>query len=199
MTQAERAYYERRAPEYDDWFLGIGLYSQRERPGWEQELELLRSALRSLSFRTILDVACGTGFLTRHLAGRIVALDQSRSMLQIAQQRLPNSAVVQGDGLNLPFQTGSFECLSACHFYGHLRQPERERFLADAHRVAKHILIIDAGLHGQCGTEEVQQRILKHGSQHTVYKRYFAADQLTGELRGGHVLHAGRWFIAVLA
>jgi ubiquinone/menaquinone biosynthesis C-methylase UbiE len=199
MTQAERAYYEKRAPEYDDWYLGIGLYSHRERPGWEEELESVRSALRSLSFRTILDVACGTGFLTRHLAARIVALDQSRSMLQVAQQRLSRGAVVQGDGLSLPFQTGSFECVSAGHFYGHLRRPERERFLTEARRVAKHVLIIDAGLHGQFGTEEVQQRILKDGSQHTVYKRYFAADQLTGELGGGHVLHAGHWFVAVLA
>lgn len=26
MTSAERAYYDRRAPEYDDWWLGLGLW-----------------------------------------------------------------------------------------------------------------------------------------------------------------------------
>ena len=32
---------------------------------------------RQLSMRSVLDVACGTGFLTQNVAGRVVALDQS--------------------------------------------------------------------------------------------------------------------------
>ena len=27
-----KAYYDRRAPEYDDWWLGVGLYADRDRP-----------------------------------------------------------------------------------------------------------------------------------------------------------------------
>jgi hypothetical protein len=41
--------------------------------------------------------------------------------------------------------------------------------------------------------------VLQDGSHHTVYKRYFTAEQLVAELGGGTVLHAGRWFIAVSA
>jgi demethylmenaquinone methyltransferase/2-methoxy-6-polyprenyl-1,4-benzoquinol methylase len=41
--------------------------------------------------------------------------------------------------------------------------------------------------------------VLNDGSRHTVYKRYFMPEQLTAELGGGAVLHAGRWFVAVLA
>jgi hypothetical protein len=26
-------YYDRRAPEYDDWYMGTGLFAQRDRPG----------------------------------------------------------------------------------------------------------------------------------------------------------------------
>jgi hypothetical protein len=43
-----REYYEARAPQYDDWYLGRGLFAARERPGWKKELvalELLRGAL----------------------------------------------------------------------------------------------------------------------------------------------------------
>ena len=29
-----REYYDRRAPEYDDWYLGPGLFADRDRPGW---------------------------------------------------------------------------------------------------------------------------------------------------------------------
>ncbi len=203
MTAAERAYYNRRAPEYDDWWLGTGLYAARVRPGWEDEVAQLLSALRSLSFRRVLDVACGTGFLTRHLRGDVVAADQSPRMLAIARERLHLAdappRLVQADALALPFPHGAFDCLCASHFYGHLRPPERERFLAEARRVAARILIVDAGAHGQFGMEEVQQRVLKDGSRHAVYKRYFTPKLLQVELGGGTVLHGGHWFVAVLA
>jgi ubiquinone/menaquinone biosynthesis C-methylase UbiE len=203
VTPAERAYYNQRAPEYDDWWLGTGLYAARERPGWEEEVAQLIAALRSLSLRRVLDIACGTGFLTRHLGGSVVAADQSSRMLAIARQRL-NFAdapprVVQADALALPFPSSAFDCLCASHFYGHLRPPERERFLAEARRVADRVLIVDAGAHGQFGMEEVQQRLLKDGSRHAVYKRYFTPALLQEELGGGNVLHAGHWFVAVQA
>ena len=79
MTETERIYYERRAPEYDDWYLGTGLFAARVRPGWPEELEELRVCLRALSMRSVLDVACGTGFLTQNVPGRVVGLDQSVS------------------------------------------------------------------------------------------------------------------------
>ena len=198
MTGAERAYYDQRAPEYDDWWNGTGLYAARERPGWDEEVAQLKSVVASLSFRKVLDVACGTGFLTQHLRGDVVVVDQSARMLRIARERLRPTRVVQANGLALPFCSGSFDCLCTSHFYGHLRLSDRERFLAEAWRVAAHLLIIDAGLHGQLGEEEVQQRVLKDGSRHSVYKRYFAAEKLREELGGGAVLHAGHWFVAVL-
>ncbi|HEY7387911.1 MAG TPA: class I SAM-dependent methyltransferase [Bryobacteraceae bacterium] len=203
MTAAERAYYNQRAPEYDDWWLGTGLYAARERPGWEEEVAQLFSALRARSFRRVLDVACGTGFLTRHLRGRVVAADQSSRMLAIARERLDMvdapPRVVQADALALPFPSGAFDCLCASHFYGHLRPPERQRFLVEARRVAPRILIVDAGAHGQFGMEEVQQRVLKDGSRHAVYKRYFTPEGLLAELGGGTVLHGGHWFVSVLS
>jgi ubiquinone/menaquinone biosynthesis C-methylase UbiE len=203
LTTAERAYYNQRAPEYDDWWLGTGLYAARERPGWEEEVTQLFSTLHSLSFRRVLDVACGTGFMTRHLSGRVVAADLSPRMLAIARQRLDIAdappRVVQADALALPFPFSAFDCLCASHFYGHLRPPERERFLAEARRVAARLLIVDAGAHGQFGMEEVQQRVLKDGSRHAVYKRYFTPEGLLTELGGGRVLHGGHWFVTVLA
>jgi ubiquinone/menaquinone biosynthesis C-methylase UbiE len=199
MTNSERAYYAQRAPEYDDFYLGTGLYASRVRPGWHEEVETLRSVLESLSFGAVADVACGTGFLTRHLPGRVVGIDQSLAMLQIARSRVSGGRVVQGDALLLPFPAGTFDCLSAGHYYGHLRQPERDRFLTEARRVAARVLIVDAAARGEVATEEVQPRLLNDGSRHSVYKRYFTPVQLLAELGGGKVLHAGRWFVVVLA
>src|SRR4051812_46509915 len=46
-----RAYYERRAREYDDWWLGSGLFAARDRPGWAEEVRELVAALGSLRRR----------------------------------------------------------------------------------------------------------------------------------------------------
>jgi SAM-dependent methyltransferase len=72
-------YYDRRAPEYDDWYLGAGLFAQRDRPGWADELERLAQALGALPPGNTLDAACGTGFLTRHLRGEVVGLEQDEA------------------------------------------------------------------------------------------------------------------------
>lgn len=199
MTEPERAYYERRAPEYDDWYLGTGLYEGRIRAGWHEEVRALQSVLRILPTSSYLDVACGTGFLTQHVPGAVIGLDQSPSMLKIARERLRGGSVIQGDALRLPFERGAFDYLIAGHFYGHLPEPDRGRFLAEWRRVAARILVIDAALLDDVVPEEVQERALKDGSRHTVYKRYFTPAQLIAELGGGRVLHSGRWFVAVLA
>jgi SAM-dependent methyltransferase len=199
VTEAERTYYNQRAPEYDDFWLGEGLFAARPRPGWHEEVATLRSLLPSLAARTVLDIACGTGFLTQHLPGRVAAIDQSPAMLQVARARLPDALVVRADAFRLPFAAGAFDCVSIAHFYGHLQGASRERFLAEARRVARRVLLIDAAWREEVLPESMQERTLNDGSQHTVYKRYFTPEQLQAELGGGTVLFGGRWFVAVLA
>lgn len=197
MTSAELAYYEQRAPEYDDWYLGARRFAARVRLGWEQELRRLIAVVSSIEARAVLDVACGTAFLTRYLPGPVTALDRSAAMLRIARERLPRARILQADALRLPFPGGRFDCLAAGHFYGHLRPPERSLFLAEARRVASQLLIVDAAWRQEVPPEEVQERVLNDGSRHSIYKRYFTPEQLLDELGGGAVLHAGRWFVAV--
>ena len=79
-----REYYERRAGEYDDWWLGTGLFAGRDRPRWEEDVAALQAALAGLPPARTLDVACGTGFLSRHLPGELTGLDQSAAMLDVA-------------------------------------------------------------------------------------------------------------------
>ena len=40
-SRSVKAYYEARAPEYDDWWRRRGLFEQRDRPGWDDERETL--------------------------------------------------------------------------------------------------------------------------------------------------------------
>jgi ubiquinone/menaquinone biosynthesis C-methylase UbiE len=193
-----KQYYDARAPEYDEWYLGQGRFGGLERPGWDEAVQALQAALTGLPPAKTLDVACGTGFLTRHLPGEITALDQSARMLKIASARVPRATFIQGDALELPFDDESFERLFTGHFYGHLQAAERAAFLAESKRVASELVVVDSATRPDHEREERQTRILNDGSRHTVYKRYFDAHELADELGGGTVLHQSRWFVAVL-
>ena len=191
-----KEYYDRRAPEYDDWWLGEGLYAPVPL-GWSEERDELMAALEGLPPKRTLDVACGTGFVTNRLRGEIVGLDHSDEMLSVARRRNPEATFMQGDALSLPFENGRFERVFASHFYGHLDEGERRRFLAEARRVAPELVIVDAALHGGVEREVWQERVLKDGSRWKVFKRFFNPETLVAELGGAGVLHAGRWFVAV--
>lgn len=197
VDEAMRGYYERRAPEYDDWWLGTGLYAQRARPGWPQEVAEVIGVIAALPPAAVLDVACGTGFLSSHLAGEVVGLDQSPAMLEIAATRIPHGHVVCAEAVPLPFREGEFDRVFTAHFYGHLLAHERAAFLSEARRVAPSLVVVDAALRDDVQPEEVQERVLNDGSRHQVYKRFFRARELAEELGGATVLHEGRWFVAV--
>jgi len=194
-----KEYYDARAPEYDDWYHGRGGFATRDRQGWDDELVALTRTIDQLPALRTLDVACGTGFLTRHLRGDVVALDQSARMLDQARRQAPRATLVQGDALALPFPNGAFGRVFTGHFYGHLEKPERERFLAEARRVAGEIVVVDASRQHSGIDEHMSQRTLDDGTTWEVYKRYFTGAGLAAELRGGEVLFEGTWFVVVRA
>jgi ubiquinone/menaquinone biosynthesis C-methylase UbiE len=193
-----KAYYDARAPEYDDWYEGRGRFAKRERPAWRELLGELAATLRALAPARTLDVACGTGYLTRHLGGLAVGLDRSAAMVAIAQSRLPAGLALTGDALALPFATVAFDRVLTAHFYGHLPPVERDAFLAEARRVAHELVVIDSALRPGVEPEAWQERTLQDGSRHRVFKRFLTADGLAREI-GGAPLLAGTWFVAARA
>ncbi len=193
-----KAYYDRRAFEYDDWWLGLGLYGDHVRPGWEDELRRLEGVIRGLPPVRTLDVACGTGFLTRHLRGEIVGLDASERMLEVARGQAPAARFEHGDALSLPFEDGAFDRVFTSYFYCHLEDEERERFLAEARRVAPELVVV-ASIRGDGdASERWEERRLNDGSRWNVYKRVFEGPDLADELEG-KIVFTGRWFVIVRA
>jgi demethylmenaquinone methyltransferase/2-methoxy-6-polyprenyl-1,4-benzoquinol methylase len=193
-----KAYYEARAREYDDWWLGRGLYVDRHRPGWDEARDDLAAWIAGLPPARTLDVACGTGFLTRHLRGEVVGLDQSPSMLEVAREQVPDAEFVAADALDLPFDDDAFDRLFTSYFYCHLEEDDRRRFLAEARRVARELVVVASILGDGEEPERWEERKLRDGSRWQVYKRVFAPDDLAEEL-GGRVLHANRYFVMVAA
>jgi demethylmenaquinone methyltransferase/2-methoxy-6-polyprenyl-1,4-benzoquinol methylase len=193
-------YYDRRAAEYDDWYRGIGMFAGRERPGFDEELQAITATIAALPPATTLDIACGTGFLTRHLRGPVTGLDASARMLEIAAKAVPAGTFVRGDALDLPFEADSFDRVLTGHFYGHLDADQRTAFLREARRVAPELVVVDASRRHSPVAEEWSKRTLDDGSTWEVFKRYFDPHELLGELGAsarGEVLFAGDWFVIV--
>lgn len=196
---ATAAYYEQRAEEYDEWYLGEGHFASRDRPGWHQEIDQVIRLVESLPPVRTLDVACGSGFLTRHLSGLVVGLDQSRAMVSLTQSRLSDGVAIVGDALNLPFADAAFDRILTGHFYGHLPRDERKVFLSEARRVAGELLVVDSASRSGVTAEQWQTRVLNDGSEHRVFKRYLSARQLVEELDGAEIVLDGEWFVAAHA
>jgi ubiquinone/menaquinone biosynthesis C-methylase UbiE len=187
-----KEYYDLRAPYYDEWWDTAA----RDRAGWSEELDAAMAPVLALPPARTLDIACGTGYLTQRLTGEVVALDQSASMLAVAQDRLPDVQFVQGDALELPFDDGSFERIFTSYFYCHLVEEDRVRFLAEARRVASELVVLGSRDSDGRPAERWEDRPLKDGSTWPVFKRVFDPNALAAEL-GGDVLHGGYWFVVV--
>lgn len=93
----------------------------------------------------ILDLACGTGVVTRMIAamefkpGSLTAVDHSADMLAVARSlaetNAPTAAWVEADAANLPFDDDRFDlayCQQALQFF-----PDRLAALRDLRRVLK--------------------------------------------------------------
>jgi len=90
----------------------------------------------------VLEIACGTGIVTRRLRERLspslrlVATDLSKAMLDYARDRLDGRKGIEwreADVLKLPFEDGSFGAV-VCGF-GLMFAPDRQAALAEARRV----------------------------------------------------------------
>ncbi|HET9323089.1 MAG TPA: methyltransferase domain-containing protein [Gaiellaceae bacterium] len=191
-----KAYYEARAREYDDWWLGRGLYAESRPPDWDEERTRLEGWIADLPLARTLDVACGTGFMTRHLRGEVVGLDQSETMLDVARAQAPNAEFLRGNALDLPFDDGAFDRVFTSYFYCHLEEPERRRFLAEARRVARDLVVVGTILSEGEKPTRWDERVLRDGTRWKVFKRVFVPEELAAEL-GGRVLHRSRLFVMV--
>ena len=94
-----------------------------------------------------LDVACGSGKLTVELAriagagGRVVGLDFSARMLDVARRDHPDITFVEGDALNLPFDDSSFDAATIAFGLRNLADPVGG--LREMTRVARRAVVLE--------------------------------------------------------
>jgi demethylmenaquinone methyltransferase/2-methoxy-6-polyprenyl-1,4-benzoquinol methylase len=187
-----KEYYERRAPEYD------ATTYELFRAGEEvDDLQALERLVAEIPPGRILDIACGTGWLTRLLRGDVVGVDQSEGMLAIARGRLPEARFVRAEVPPLPFEDGAFDTALAAHILSHLEgETERRDFVSEALRVASRLVVVEQAWRPGLEEETWEQRELSDGSQFRVFKRYYTAERLAAELGGSIALDTPS-FVAV--
>jgi ubiquinone/menaquinone biosynthesis C-methylase UbiE len=111
---------------------------------FEPYAEDLVERLKRPGAMDVLEVACGTGIVTRQLRGalplgsRLVATDLSEPMLSFARRKFEGDSTIewqQADALDLPFADQSFDAV-VCQF-GLMFVPDKAAALREAFRVLK--------------------------------------------------------------
>ena len=111
---------------------------RQESPWWGVHVARYLFSLPFVENRTVLDVACGTGYglpLLKQHARWVIGVDVDLDAAKTAQAELVNSFghVIVADGRQLPFEDDSFQVITSFETLEHLEQ--RDRFLSETARV----------------------------------------------------------------
>ncbi len=106
-------------------------------PYWGEHAARYVFALPFVENKTVLDIACGTGYgigLLRSRARFVTGVDIDTVAANEARRECgENGSVLLGNGLGLPFGDGSFDVITSFETFEHLH--ERAQFLSELRRV----------------------------------------------------------------
>lgn len=198
-----REYYAARAPEYDRIYL---------KPERQQDLRAIERWLPSVfGGRSVLEIACGTGYWTQFLAPaarKILAIDASSETLQIARNRISAGTVefTVGDAYRLPASGSGFDACFAGFWVSHVPRTQMRDFLLGLHKVllpgAKVVFLDNRFVTGSstpisetdADGNTYQIRHLEDGSTHRVLKNFPSHHDLRDALAGAATeVHFHEW------
>ena len=186
-------YYSKRAAEYEQ------IYQKPER---QQELEWLRGRVPQLyRGRTVLEVACGTGYWTQFIARtakKVHACDINDAVLEIAREKpLPANRVsfFKADAVSLEGVPNGCDAAYAGFWWSHVKKSDLARFVRNlaAHLEPGALVgILDNQFAEGSSTaisrrdaegNTYQLRKLANGEEHEVLKNFPTAAELTDAVR----------------
>jgi demethylmenaquinone methyltransferase/2-methoxy-6-polyprenyl-1,4-benzoquinol methylase len=216
IIESQKAYYQARAGEYDEWFLRKGRYDRgpAHHDEWFGEVAVVEAALRDARpSGAILELACGTGLWTRHLIGgatRVTAVDASPEVIALNRQRVgsPSVEYVVAD-LFAWTPPALYDFVFFGFWLSHVPSTRFDAFwqlVRGALRPGGRAFFVDSAM-SQDGTSKDQatldhsgvvQRRLNDGREFEVVKVFYAPDDLRarlGEPWRGYVRATREYFI----
>lgn len=204
LLKEQVAYYDARAPEYDEWWERRGRYAldPEQSVAWAAEADDVRRMLDGLLFAgSVVEFAGGTGIWTAYLAKRahrLLVLDASVPMLKRNQERLaaagllPRVRYEQADLFTWKSST-PHDAAFAGFWVSHIPADRLDDFfgrVASAVRPGGVFAILEgqpararSKLQGTTRVdEELEQRTLNDGSTWRIVKRVMHAEELTERL-----------------
>ena len=124
--------------EHEGWERVADKYESVWSPLTRQFIPHLIGAAEISSGMSVLDVACGPGYVStaaKKLAAVSTGIDFSEKMIAIAKQTFPGISFLQGDAQDLPFEKESFDRVLINFGLLHISHPEKA--CAEACRVLK--------------------------------------------------------------
>jgi|SRR6185369_7804420 ubiquinone/menaquinone biosynthesis C-methylase UbiE len=186
-------YYSKRAAEYEQ------IYQKPER---QHELEWLRRRVPELlADRTVLEVACGTGYWTQFIARkarRVHACDINESVLEIASEKpIPKDRVhfFKADAISLEGVPSGCDAAFAGFWWSHVKKSGIEQFvsnLAGRLQPGARVVVLDNEFAEGSSTpisrrdaegNTYQMRHLASGEQYEVLKNFPSGADLAEAVR----------------
>jgi len=186
-------YYDRRASEYEKIY---------EKPERQHELEWLRHRIPELlQERTVLEVACGTGYWTQFIArtARMVhACDINESVLEIAREKpiAPGRvSFFKADAITLEGVPAGCDAAFAGFWWSHVRKSDLARFVrnlgARLESGARVVILDNTYAEGSSTPvarrdaegNSYQMRHLANGEEYEVLKNFPTAAELAAAVR----------------
>ncbi len=129
--------------------LGPVLHGLRRQIGVSLQERILPSLEQQQRSRpwVLLDCCCGAGGLLKMLAAQenmfLMGLDKDIRMLNVAQRYASRAFLIQGDGMQLPFGTGSVQVATLCMAVHTLPLQVAQALVQELLRVASYVFIAD--------------------------------------------------------
>jgi ubiquinone/menaquinone biosynthesis C-methylase UbiE len=124
------------------------LFYNSQKKSFVEIIKKVKNKLDLSSFKTTIDVGCGTGALCSALVEQgfeVTGVDNAKIMLDIANRKAENKGVkfVKANILEkLPYEDNSFDLVFASYVVHGLKLNDRKKMYIEMNRVAKNLVII---------------------------------------------------------